>query len=664
MPALFALFGEIAGIFSLFSIFNRNFFVLCIIFLFILFLLLIVDKRYYIYIVLFFILGIFTTTLAVTPFRSPEIPEHLYDVEIQITGKVKEFSKGAGYTKNFEISHLSIEGEKFAGSARVYAETAPAPFSTVVVKGVISKNSSQDNFQKFTGCSYTIFGEDVSVTRSFAFFDFFTALRNTIEDRILLSMKSEEAFLFLSSVPGISSMTSDEKLPFIETGTAHLFAISGLHFGILGETSYRALTLFTPFAYEFSFVILTFFLFLVGFRVSALRAFFMYGACVLAKATGKELIPINTLSFAALIILLVNPFALLSVSFQLSFLAIFAILIIAPLFYQRLPQNFGFKMLTEAFSVQLLLFPLFAYYFHAVSLVAIIANFIVIPFLYLLMPISLIQLILTVLSFRLALFFAPVTNFFFSILVFLVKMFSKIPFASLNIQFNGYFVVAYFVVISLFIFSYTTKRRWRNLVFIPLILLVAASIFVRPGFCITPLQLSGEDGFIIQSGNDVVYISSPTYLTSEEKDLYSIQLALKERGINKIDLMVFNAPFKQKESSSVQLIEQFSVKSIVLPKVESNLQKAFITLNTGKTHVYTVSDADKIHFGDMTFRLVPGESDNYSVIMEHEGKTFLLAGRQFKFDNLPFYVDVAYFPRNLLERLKNTQLRFGEIHGY
>ena len=664
MPALFALFGEIAGIFSFISVFNRNFLVLCIIFLFVLFLLLIVDKRYYVYIILFFILGIFTTTLAIAPFKNPEIPEHLCGVRTQITGKVKEFSKGAGYTKNFEISHLSIEGEKFAGSARVYAETAPAPFSTVVVKGVISKNSSQNNFQKFTGCSYTIFSEDVSVTRSFAPFDFFTDLRDTIEDRILLSMKSEEAFLFLSSVPGISSMTKDEKLPFIDTGTAHLFAISGLHFGILGETSYRALALFTPFAYEFSFAILAFFLFLVGFRVSALRAFFMYGACVIAKATGKELIPLNTLSFAALIILLVTPFALFSVSFQLSFLAIFAILIIAPLFYQHFPQNFGFKMLAAVISVQLLLFPLFAYYFHAVSLVAVMANFIVIPFLYLLMPISLIQLVLTVISFRLALLFAPVTNFFFSVLLSLVKMFSKVPFASLNIQFNGYFVAAYFAVISLLIFSYTTKKTWRKLVFIPLILLVAASIFVRPGFCITPLQLSGEDGFIVQSGNDVVYISSPTYLTSEDKDLYSIQLALKERGINKIDLMVFNAPFKQRESSSVQLVEQFSVKSIVLPKVESELQKAFIALNAGKIQIYTISDADKIHFKGMTFRLVQGTGDNYSVVLEHEGRTFLLAGRQFKFDNSSFYADVAYFPLGLLERLKNAQLRFGEIHGY
>ncbi|MEA3312949.1 MAG: ComEC/Rec2 family competence protein [Caldisericota bacterium] len=632
--------------------------------MFVLLLLLLVDKRYYIYIILFFILGVFTTTLAVTPFKNPEIPEHLCGVEIQITGKVKEFSKGTGYTKNFEISHLSIEGEKFAGSARVYAETAPAPFSTVVVKGVISKNSSQDDFQKITRYNCTVFSEDVSVTRSFALFDFFTDLRNTIEDRILLSMKSEEAFLFLSSIPGISSMTSDEKLPFIETGTAHLFAISGLHFGILGETSYKTLALFTPFAYEFSFVILAFFLFLVGFRVSALRAFFMYGACVLAKATGKELIPLNTLSFAALIILLANPLALFSVSFQLSFLAIFAILIIAPLFYQRLPQNFGFKMLAEVVSVQLLLFPLFAYYFHTVSLIAIMANFIVIPFLYLLMPISLIQLVLTVISFRLALFFAPVTNFFFSILIFLAKMFSKAPFAALNIQFNGYFVVTYFIVISLLIFSYTKKKTWRKLVFIPLILLVAASIFVRPGFCITPLQLVGEDGFIVQSGYDVVYISSPTCLTSEDKDLYSIQLSLKERGINKIDLMIFNAPFKQREASSVKLIEQFSVKSVVLPKIESDLQNAFITLNAGKTQIYTVSDTDKIHFGDMIFRFVPGVSDAYSVILEHEGRTFLLAGRQFKLDNLPFHVDVAYFPQNLLEKLKNAQLRFGEIHGY
>ena len=94
MPALFALFGEIAGIFSLISIFNRNFPILCIIFLFVLFLLLIVDKRYYIYIILFFILGIFTTTVAIAPFKNPEIPEHLCGVETQITGKVKEFSIG------------------------------------------------------------------------------------------------------------------------------------------------------------------------------------------------------------------------------------------------------------------------------------------------------------------------------------------------------------------------------------------------------------------------------------------------------------------------------------------------------------------------------------------------------------------------------------------
>jgi len=60
----------------------------------------------------------------------------------------------------------------------------------------------------------------------------------------------------------------------------------------------------------------------------------------------------------------------------------------------------------------------------------------------------------------------------------------------------------------------------------------------------------------------------------------------------------------------------------------------------------TISDADKIHFKGMTFRLVQGTGDNYSVVLEHEGRTFLLAGRQFKFDNSSFSADVAYIWRN------------------
>ncbi len=661
MPALFALIGEILGIFSGFAFFYKNFIFLSII-LSVILLLAILKRKYVAYIILFFVLSIFTTGLSLKPFTYSSVPVSLLKKEQQIEGIVQGFSQDTYKPESFVISHLSIGGHKFSGRAKVYAEKLPPAYSSIILKGTIYKNDLQNSLQKFTGYSYIIFGKEVSVQRSHRFFNFFSELRNKIEEKALLSMKSEEAFLFLSSVAGISSLDASEKLPFRDTGTAHIFAISGLHFGILGETSYILLKSLTPFASQVSFIILLFFLFLVGFKASAVRAFMMYGAGILARMTGKEPIPINTLCFAALIILFINPIALFSISFQLSFLAILSLLVIAPLLYEHLPQNFIFKMLSEVLSVQLLLFPIFAYYFHSVSFVSILSNLIVIPYMYILIPVGVTQLIFIVLNFKLAILFAPVTNFSFFILFSTVKFFSKLPFSSVNVQFKGIFVIIYFIVISLLIFAYLQKKKWKRFVFIPLILVITIPFIIKPTFCIAPLALSHEDGFIIQSGSKTIYVTSETASKTEEKDLYTIQMELKKRGINKIDLMIFDEAFKGKESSSAKLITQGIVKNVVFPRSNSELQKEFIYLNRNKAHIMSISDRATIYFDNINFHFV-SDRDNHYIVVTHNERTFLLLGKQSRVDNLP-YADVVYLPKDSVKKKNLDQLRFGKIYTY
>ncbi len=658
MPALFALLGEISGIFSGFAFFYKNFIILFIILPSVL-LLAVLKKKYAILIILFFVLSIFTTGLSLKPFTYSKIPLSLLKKEQEIKGTVQGFSQDTYKPNSFIISHLSIQGQVFSGRARVYAEKMPPPYSSITLRGTIYKNNLQNSLQRFTGYDYTIFGEKISVQKSYRLFNFLSKLRSRIEDRALLSMKSEEAFLFLSSIAGISSLDASEKLPFRDTGTAHIFAISGLHFGILGETSYTFLKSFTPFASQISFIILLFFLFLIGFKASALRAFIMYGAGMLAKMTGREPIPINTLCFAALIILLINPIALFSVSFQLSFLAILSLLVIAPLIYEHLPENFVLRMLSEVISVQLLLFPIFAYYFHSVSLVSIFSNLLIIPFMYILVPVGVIQLIFIVLNFKLAMLFAPVTNFFFSILFNTVKFFSHLPFASVNVQFRGIFVIIYFITIGFLIFGYNKEKKWKNFVFIPLFLIIMTPLIMKPSFCITPLALSGEDGFIIQSGNKTVYVTSPTIAKTEEKDLYTIQTELKRRGINRIDLMIFDGAFKDKESSSAKLIAQGIVKNVVLPDSQSKLQEEFIHLNRDNARIITVSEKEVLHFNNIDFNFIDDKNGHFALLLTHNKRTFLLLGKRFHISNVP-YADVIYLPKDsYVDRLK-----FGKICTY
>lgn len=661
MPALFALIGEISGIFSGFALFYKNFVILFIILPSVL-LIAVIKKKYAILIILFFVLSVFMTGLSLRPFTYPTIPANLLKKDVAVKGTVQGFSQNTYKPNSFVISHLYIQGHKFSGRAKVYAEKMPPPYSSIILQGTIYKNNLQNSLQAFTGYSYVIFAKKISVQKSHRLFNFLSDLRNRIEERALLSMKSEEAFLFLSSIAGISSLDATEKLPFRDTGTAHIFAISGLHFGILGKTSYALLRPVTPFASQISFIILLLFLFLIGFRVSALRAFIMYGAGMLAKTTGREPIPINTLCFAALIILLINPTALFSVSFQLSFLAIMALLVIAPLIYKQLPENFISKMFSEVISVQLLLFPVFAYYFHSVSLVSIFSNLLIIPFMYILVPVGVVQLIFIVLNFKLAMLFAPVTNFFFSILFNTVKFFSKLPLASVNIQFKGIFVVLYFITIGFLIFAYNKKKKWKEFVFIPLLLIIMTPFILKPVFCITPLALSSEDGFIIQSGNKTMYITSPTVARTEEKDLYAIQTELKNRGINSIDLMIFDGAFKDKESSSAKLITQGIVKNVVLPASQNELQKEFIRLNKDKTHIVTVSEKSALHFDNMNFHFISDSQGHFALLIAHNKRTFLLLGKGFYTSNLP-YADVVYLPKDSAEKNLN-KLKFGKIYTY
>ncbi len=188
---------------------------------------------------------------------------------------------------------------------------------------------------------------------------------------------------------------------FNRVGVGHLLAISGLHIGTVAGIAFLLfrllLSLWEPLLWRawtrpgaalLAFLPALGYGAVSGWSPSTQRAVLMVGAFLLACLVKRETEPVNTLGLAALTILALHPPALFSISFQLSFAAVAAILLGLSALYPRdpfaehPPKGMGERI--TAFGVVSLLailgtLPLVAHSFNRVSLIGLLANFIFVP---------------------------------------------------------------------------------------------------------------------------------------------------------------------------------------------------------------------------------------------------------------------------------------------
>ena len=132
-----------------------------------------------------------------------------------------------------------------------------------------------------------------------------------------------------------TGLDSRQKEIFRDTGTAHLFAISGLHVGLVATFlffSLRFLRVSRPTQVLGTLTILLFYVLLTGATPSAVRAFLMITFLVGAKAFRRAYCPASALAASALVVLLIDPNQIFTLGFQLSYTVVLSILVFgAPL---------------------------------------------------------------------------------------------------------------------------------------------------------------------------------------------------------------------------------------------------------------------------------------------------------------------------------------------
>jgi competence protein ComEC len=202
-----------------------------------------------------------------------------------------------------------------------------------------------------------------------------------------------------------SQLTQDLRETYAVTGASHVLALSGLHLGII----YTLLSLllnrrrWQVVSQVVIIVCIWLFVFLVGMSASVVRSAVMLTVYALLSLGHRDKMSVNTLAFAAIVMLLFNPRSLFDIGFQLSFMAVLAILLFYPLFNGVWSQAFlldhrvfrwGWTMVAVSCAAQIGVAPLIAYYFGRFSNYFLLTNFIVVPAATLILYFSLIVLLI------------------------------------------------------------------------------------------------------------------------------------------------------------------------------------------------------------------------------------------------------------------------------
>ncbi|MBC2715957.1 MAG: DUF4131 domain-containing protein [Desulfobacteraceae bacterium] len=306
---------------------------------------------------------------------------------ISVHGKIR-----AGLYK--EPGNLTI-GDRLTFTSKI------RPFTNFKNPGGFDYNKYMA-FKQVWGNAYTSFKKITIAPSSNNLQKQLSSVRKKISDLITQASDGDANAILNALILGDrQSISKPLREAFNRSGISHILAISGLHIGIVASFAFFLFTWllsrFNPFlrhawtrkgAAVLSLIPIMIYGIMAGMSPSTQRAVIMVGVFLLTFLIEREHDLINTVSIAALIILIIAPPSLFSVSFQLSFVAVLSITYGVSRIFQskekpeNLPSYLAKTVVTFMIVSGLAIIgtaPLTMFYFNQISLTGIFSNLIFVP---------------------------------------------------------------------------------------------------------------------------------------------------------------------------------------------------------------------------------------------------------------------------------------------
>ena len=401
--------------------------------------------------------------------------------------------------------------------------------------------------------------------------------RQSITDRLsqTLSDRPNIALIKALTIGDGSTITHNQWDVFRKTGTTHLVVISGSHVGLVAGLVYflvlklwawTGLLTWSPHRAGAVAALLSaiFYAGLAGFSVPAQRSVIMLAIVLLAIVLQRNTRPFNTLAVALIAVLALDPLAVLSAGFWLSFLAVSVIVYAIA---GRLGKTgYVLEIIKINWATSVGLAPLLLLFFQQVSLISPLANFIAVPVISLLVvPFSLLAVLVMFVSPLIANKLFMIVEATLQGLWWLLARLAELPFATINHAQPSVWVLVFAIPgILLLLAPVGMPSRWLSLVmFLPLVF--TASDKPETGdIKLTLLDVGQGLSAVVQTANHwLVYDTGAKFSTESDLGQSVLLPFLRLQGAGKIDKLIISHGDNDHIGGAVSLMLGIPVEQVL-----------------------------------------------------------------------------------------------------
>ncbi|GAB4301195.1 MAG: DNA internalization-related competence protein ComEC/Rec2 [Ignavibacteriaceae bacterium] len=557
---------------------------------------------------------------AVSSHDTPEIPDELHrEKEVTVYGSISDIDLIKEFEVKFEILTDSIivknkkynsEGIILYGRIRDSVNVLKDFYNNIYpgyklsFKGTLSRGREQRNPGEFdynkyllaegiSGLITTYSTENIGILsqKKLFFASVIFSVRKFLDGQLKNLHNGETSSLLRGLIlADRSGIDNETKTSFINSGVIHVLAVSGLHVGyvvmifiiLFGRFNLYIKTLLTITG-------LLIFLLITGMPASVTRAVIMAIVIFIAFLTNRSTNIFNSLSIAALIILIINPSDIFKAGFQLSFSAVASIGAVYPklekMISSKILQNKILRYLSlflaVSFSAQIGTLPFTLYYFGKLSLIALVMNLIVIPAIGLVVGLAFVTIAFSFISHFIASCYAAVNDLVVFLLMQIIRFSGALPFSFLNI--NSYSLIDSVIFYTVFAVLIYLIGRFTSLYGKLILILLSVAIIIvysslddsellpENKLSVMAVDVGQGDAILIKypDGKTALVDAGDATAYYDSGELTILPL-LNYLEIDKIDIAYISHMHRDHYGGFVSLIHHNRIKEIVKPRVDSN----------------------------------------------------------------------------------------------